>query len=85
MDERNWANREDDDLRHSDQAWINDRSWMDRESGNRARGTKYPHYKENDFFESGLPGLMARHPMISSVIVMVLGGLFFLIFSLIYF
>ena len=84
MDEGTWAERKDDDLLHSDQAWMNDRSWMDREPINRNQSTKYAHYRNSEYFESGLPGLMARHPLITSFLVMALGGLCFLIFSLLY-
>ena len=85
MEDGNWVDRKNDDLKQSDQAWINDRSWMEREPGRWARGKEYSHYKENGLFGKGLLGLMARHPMLSSVVVMLLGGLFMVIFSLIYF
>ena len=85
MDEGTWAERKDEDLRHSDQVWMNARSWMDREPISRNQSMKYTtHYRRNEYFEGGLPGLMARHPLITSFMVMALGGLCFLIFSLIY-
>ena len=84
MDEGTWVDRKDDELRHSDQAWMNDKSWMDREPINRIRSPKYPQYRKGGYFESGLPGLMARHPLMTAFVVMALGGLCFLIFSLVY-
>jgi hypothetical protein len=85
MNERIWADRKDDDLRHSDQAWMNDKSWLENDPINRNRIMKYPQYRESEYFESGHLSLIARHPLISSFIVMLLGGLCFLIFTLIYF
>ena len=79
-----WVDGENEALRQSDQAWMDDRSWLEKGAINRDRSPKTPSYRNSEYFEAGLPGLMARHPLITSFVVMALGGLCFLIFSLIY-
>lgn len=84
MDEKHWLDRQENERRHSDQAWMNDRSWMASEPIGRDRSRQHPGHRQGGPLEGGLPGLMARHPLICSTIVMALGGLCFLIFSLVY-
>jgi hypothetical protein len=84
MDGKYRLDRKDEELGGCDHAWMNDRSWMEKETINRNRSKINVRYRECEYFESGLPRLMARHPLICSFLVIVLGGLCFLVFSLIY-
>ena len=84
MDGDKFLDRNEEDRRHVDRVWMYDDAWIKQEGqdGKDMKGMDVP---EEKYSEVGLVGLLVRYPLMASFLILLAGGVAFIVIGLLLF
>jgi hypothetical protein len=84
MADNQFLDRKEEDRRHLDRVWMYDDAWVKQEGqyGKDMEGMDVP---EEEYSEVGLVGLLVRYPLMASFLILLAGGVAFIVIGLLLF
>ena len=84
MADNQFLDRNEEDRRHLDRVWMYDDAWIKQE-GQYGKGMKGMEVPEEDDIEVGLVGVLVRYPLMASFLILLAGGVAFIVIGLLLF
>ena len=84
MADNQFLDRNVEDRRHLDRVWMYDDAWIKQE-GQEGRNIKGIEVPEEENSEVGFVGLLVRYPLMASFLILLAGGVAFIVIGLLLF
>ncbi len=84
MDGDKFLDRNEEDRRHLDRVWMYDDAWIKQE-GQYSKDMKGMDVPDEADIEVGLVGLLVRYPLMASFLILLAGGVAFIVIGLLLF